>query len=353
LIILTENEKFANDNEVKEKVERFAFDIILKCLLGDVNNDIQISAKNDTIFKTMIDLNDILSEYLYNPVRNMFITRFLPFGLGYWVASFFIESFRREFIATKSRDEYIAKMISKAQNGINAGEENTDLASILARMKNNDGTNTYSIPEMTAHLHTFIFAGFDTTASTLHWILFYVGKYPAYAKRVANELEENGGRINAKTLKNIPFTTAFIKEVLRLTHIVDCIVPREALIDIELPNGDIMPAGTNFTVDISVMAVKNDPWGSDALEFNPDRYKETELHPYQNIPFSAGRRNCIGQGFAMQEMKIMLLRLCSRIKIENDVIEPDLLRDRPVSKQNFLWKVKPNTLNQKFTYYTA
>lgn len=58
-------------------------------------------------------------------------------------------------------------------------------------------------------------------------------------------------------------------------------VPREALIDIELPNGDIMPAGTNFTVDISVMAVKNDPWGSDALEFNPDRYKETELHPYQ------------------------------------------------------------------------
>lgn len=43
LITLTENEKFANDNEVKDKVERFAFDIILKCLLGDVNNDIQIS----------------------------------------------------------------------------------------------------------------------------------------------------------------------------------------------------------------------------------------------------------------------------------------------------------------------
>ena len=43
LVILTENEKFANDNEVKDKVERFAFDIILKCLLGDADNDIQIS----------------------------------------------------------------------------------------------------------------------------------------------------------------------------------------------------------------------------------------------------------------------------------------------------------------------
>ena len=67
-------------------------------------------------------------------------------------------------------------------------------------------------------------------------------------------------------------------------------VPREALIDIELPNGDIMPAGTNFTVDISVMAVKNDPWGSDALEFNPDRYKETELHPYQARTFQYRNR---------------------------------------------------------------
>ena len=75
--------------------------------------------------------------------------------------------------------------------------------------------------------------------------------------------------------------TSFIKEVLRLVHIVDCIVPREALIDLELPNGEIMPAGTQFTVDISVMAVKEEPWGSDSFEFNPDRYKGMEVHPYQ------------------------------------------------------------------------
>lgn len=61
---------------------------------------------------------------MFHPIRNIFV-RLLPFDLGYWIASFFIDSFRREFIATKCRDEYIAKMISKAQYGINAGEENT------------------------------------------------------------------------------------------------------------------------------------------------------------------------------------------------------------------------------------
>ena len=70
----------------------------------------------------------------------------------------------------------------------------------------------------------------------------------------------------------------------------------------------------------------------------------------KSIPFSAGRRNCIGSGFAMQEMKIMLLRICLRLKIENEIIEKDVDVDRPFMKQYLLWKVKPNSLNQRFTY---
>ena len=80
-----------------------------------------------TVFKGVSakkSLKIILSEYLLHPFRQI-IVRLLPFGLGYWIASCFIDSFRREFIATKCRDEYVGKMISKAQNGITAGEENT------------------------------------------------------------------------------------------------------------------------------------------------------------------------------------------------------------------------------------
>ena len=52
----------------------------------------------------------------------------------------------------------------------------------------------------------------------------------------------------------------------------------------------------------------------------------------------------------MQEMKIMLLRICSRIKIENEIIEKDPDVDQPMKKQKVLWKLKPNSLNQRFTY---
>ena len=69
----------------------------------------------------------------------------------------------------------------------------------------------------------------------------------------ADEFEENGNQINSKTLKHVPFTTAFIKEVMRLSHVLDMLVPREALVDIQLPNGLVMPEGTNYVVDIAAM----------------------------------------------------------------------------------------------------
>lgn len=52
----------------------------------------------------------------------------------------------------------------------------------------------------------------------------------------------------------------------------------------------------------------------------------------------------------MQEMKIMLLRLCSTLKIENEILEKDAACDRPVPQQMLLWKVKPNSLSQRFSY---
>jgi len=290
-----------------------------------------------------------MSAYVQHPIRMMLLTM-LPFKLGYWIGPFFFDSMSRKQIAVKKRDIYIDKMIVQARDGIKMGDEKTDLATILVKMSDDDGGEVLTDQQLRSHLYTFMFAGFDTSASAIHWILFFVGHHPEMVKRIAVELEKNGNQINSKTLKHVPFTVSFIKEVLRLVHVLDILIPREALVDIELPNGHIMPKGTNYAVDISAMQLSQAAWGKDALQFNPDRFNEANHHAYQNIPFSAGRRNCIGSGFAMQEMKIMLLRICSRLKVENEIVEKDADLDRPVLKQKLLWKLKPNSLNQRFTY---
>ena len=51
----------------------------------------------------------------------------------------------------------------------------------------------------------------------------------------------------------MPLTTAFIKETLRLANIVDLIVPRVVSVDVKLLNGEIMPKGTEWAVDVQRM----------------------------------------------------------------------------------------------------
>ena len=75
-----------------------------------------------------------------------------------------------------------------------------------------------------------------------------------------------------------------------------------------------------------------------------------DTDPYCYIPFGAGRRNCIGQVFAVQELKIILLRLCSTVKIKNRVLERDHYGRPPHKMVGLTFKIKPNSLQQQFEY---
>ena len=63
----------------------------------------------------------------------------------------------------------------------------------------------------------------------------------------------------------------------------------------------------------------------DPLKYNPERFSPEEtakMDPYQFIPFSAGSRNCIGQHFAMNEMKLAVAQVVKQFKLETDPKKP-------------------------------
>ena len=148
------------------------------------------SSENEDVLNSINDLNDAMSAYVQHPIRMMVLTM-LPFKLGYWIGSFFFESILKEKIAAKKRDIYVDKMIDQARQSIKMGEENTDLATILLKMGGGDGGEVLSNQQIRSHLYTFMFAGFDTSASAIHWILFFVGQFPEMVERIGQVVPSN------------------------------------------------------------------------------------------------------------------------------------------------------------------
>ncbi|XP_011872735.1 PREDICTED: cytochrome P450 4C1-like, partial [Vollenhovia emeryi] len=168
---------------------------------------------------------------------------------------------------------------------------------------------------------TFMAEGHDTTATSLCFTLALLAEHKDIQNRVRNEvdtaLQKNGEKFTMKLLQELPYLERCIKESLRLypsAHLIS----RNTGEDVEL-SSYLVPAGTFVLLDI--YGVHRDPnfWPNPEV-FDPDKFLPEKIrnrHPYSYIPFSAGPRNCIGQRFAMLEMKAMIASL-----IHNFYVEP-------------------------------
>ena len=86
-------------------------------------------------------------------------------------------------------------------------------------------------------------------------------------------------------------------------------------------DGKLVPTGC--VIDILIWNIHHnptvwpDPLTYDPQRFHPDRIKTMDSHAF--LPFSAGPRNCIGQSFAMHEMKVVIARVLREFRFSLDV----------------------------------
>jgi cytochrome P450 family 4 len=154
---------------------------------------------------------------------------------------------------------------------------------------------------------TFMFGGHDTTTSGISFCLHNIAKHPEVQRKIFEELEEQIGDAGSLTITNLSklhYLELVIKESLRLFAPVPSIARK--LSEETTICGYTLPEGCN--ISLSPFSMGRDPEiFPDPLAFKPERFDvETttdKVNPYAYIPFSAGPRNCIGQKFAVNEMK--------------------------------------------------
>ncbi|TMW42174.1 hypothetical protein DOY81_012747 [Sarcophaga bullata] len=102
------------------------------------------------------------------------------------------------------------------------------------------------------------------------------------------------------------------------------IIVRECVSDLALPNNLLLPKGTQINIHIFDIH-RNPKYYTNPDEFRPERFmlpESEKRHPFAFIPFSAGQRNCIGQKFAMLEIKTVLVHILKHFKLEA-ITQPD------------------------------
>ncbi|XP_020155244.1 cytochrome P450 714B3 [Aegilops tauschii subsp. strangulata] len=160
------------------------------------------------------------------------------------------------------------------------------------------------------------FAGYESTAVTAAWCLMLLGLHPEWQDRVRQEvLDVCGGRpLDSQSLQNMKNLTMVIQETLRL-YPAGAFVSRMALQELKL-GGVHIPKGVNIYIPVSTMHLDPKLWGPDAKEFNPARFSDArpQLHSY--LPFGAGARTCLGQGFATAELKILISLIISKFALK-------------------------------------
>lgn len=165
-------------------------------------------------------------------------------------------------------------------------------------------------------LIVFIGAGHDTTATTLAYTLWQLGRHPELQDRVRAEVEALGHPTpTPDDIPRLTYTAQVLHEALRLCP-PGAGMSREAKCDIAV-DGYRVEAGSVLL--FGIWAVQRDPslW-PDALTFDPDRFtpeKRKQLDRWQYLPFGAGPRSCIGDHFAMLEATLALSTIIGRCRI--------------------------------------
>ncbi|XP_046742320.1 uncharacterized protein LOC124408984 [Diprion similis] len=189
---------------------------------------------------------------------------------------------------------------------------------------------------------TFIFEGHDTTAMGLCFTLMLLAENKDIQDKARAEVDEvfegkEDKKLSMREVQGLAYLERCIKESLRLFPSVPFIT-RYVSEDLQLKNY-LVPGGTGVHVHIFELHRDSNFW-PDPLVFNPDRFLPEQMrgrHPFAFVPFSAGPRNCIGQKFAMLELKVLMAHF-----LHNFYLEPlDLSCDVEIFPDLVLRPAKP------------
>jgi cytochrome P450 len=220
---------------------------------------------------------------------------------------------RRMKTSRRVLDEIVYAEIRRRRTRADPG---SDILGLLLAARD-DGGAGFSDTEIRDQLMTLLFAGHDTSTSTITFLLYELARHPEALQRILTEQDEVlGGRppTAEDLVGRLPELEMALDETLRL-YPPAWIGPRRAVEAFEFA-GHRVPAGAYVAycswASHRLADVFEDPEAFVPARFSPDRKAALPKGAY--VPFGGGSRTCIGMRFGQLEIKAVATLLLQRFR---------------------------------------
>ncbi|KAH8412328.1 hypothetical protein KR009_001338 [Drosophila setifemur] len=171
--------------------------------------------------------------------------------------------------------------------------------------------------EIYEEVSTFMFEGHDTTTSGVSFAVYLLSRHPDAQQKMYQEQcnimgHDMSGDATFQQIAQMKYLDLFIKEAQRVYPSVP-FIGRYCEKDYDI-NGTMVPKGTTINIPIVLMGY-NESVFKDPHHFRPERFEEEKPSPFEYVPFSAGPRNCIGQKFALLELKTAISKIVRSFEV--------------------------------------
>jgi cytochrome P450 len=268
--------------DVYPLMHKLSFSVLIHSLF-----DIKLSAQTiSELSQGFTDLQDFLLKDVNQPLRKLLY----PFNKA-----------DRTILQKSNNIRKILKEIIDQRSS--CGDSHNDLLDMLLNARYEDTGEGMSEKQLIDEILVLLFAGHETTANTLSWLLYLIATHPAEAKKLKSSIE----RINIYDCPKDEYINAVISESMRL-YPAAWMTDRVALHDDEFKEFSF-PKGT-IIIPFFYGLHRNKAYWKEESRFDPERFMHSD--PVRNkkvknfFPFGAGPRMCIGNNFAMAEMAFIL-----------------------------------------------
>ncbi|XP_014652586.1 PREDICTED: cytochrome P450 3A12 isoform X4 [Ceratotherium simum simum] len=290
--------------------------VTLKDIFGAYSMDVITS----TSFGVNVDsLNNPQDPFVENTKKLLKFDFLDPFFLSITLFPFLSPVFEvlNIFLFPKSVTDFFTKSVKRMKESrLKDKQKNrVDFLQLMINSQNSKEMDTHkalSDLELVAQSIIFIFAGYETTSTSLSFLMYLLATHPDVQQKLQEEIDAtfpNKAPPTYDTLLQMEYLDMLLNESLRLFPIAGRL-ERVCKNDVEI-NGVFIPKGTVVMVPTFILHRASEFW-PDPEEFHPERFSKDNkdsINPYIYMPFGSGPRNCIGMRFAVVNMKLAVVRL--------------------------------------------